>query len=264
MQGYIKLFRKTLGSSIFQDPFYFKLWMYCLMKASHKEHEQIVGNQMVTLQPGQFVIGRQALTEEMNRGMKPKQKQSELTWWRYLNNLEKWEMLNIKKTNKYSVITVSNWCNYQENEQEMNNKRTSDEQQLNTNKNVKNGKNEKKERQKFKYESSDMELAEKLLRLIEDNGEKLSPNYNLEKWANEFRLMRERDERTHEQIDYLIEWSQNHHFWKKNILSGDKIRKHYDQMVRQVKEEKGQDKPSSEPQKTPEQIEYEKLVRGEI
>ena len=37
MQGYIKLYRKTMCSPIWQDPYYFKLWMYCLMKATHKE-----------------------------------------------------------------------------------------------------------------------------------------------------------------------------------------------------------------------------------
>ncbi|MBT2601261.1 MULTISPECIES: hypothetical protein [unclassified Oceanobacillus] len=111
------------------------------MKASHKEREALIGNQVVALEPGQFVTGRKSLTEEMNKGMKPKFKQSEISWWRYLNNLEKFEMLNIKKTNKYSVITINKWYEYQQTEQQVNNKRTSNEHQMNTNKNVKNDKN---------------------------------------------------------------------------------------------------------------------------
>src|SRR5699024_9543343 len=66
-------------------------------------------------------------------------------WWRYLNNLEKWSMLNIKKTNKFSVVSILKWSDYQENEHQMNNKRTSDEHQMNTNKNVKNVKNVEEE-----------------------------------------------------------------------------------------------------------------------
>ena len=65
-----------------------------------------------------------------------------------MNNLQKREMLNIKKTNKYSVVSIVKWHEYQETEQQLNNNRTTDEQQLNTNKNVKNVKNEKKNTRK--------------------------------------------------------------------------------------------------------------------
>lgn len=145
MQGYIKLHRKLMESAIWSDPYYLKLWMYCLMKATHKEREMIFGNQVITLEPGQFITGRKSLTEDLNKGMKPKQRLNDSTWWRYLNNLEKFEMLNIKKTNKYSVVSILKWSEYQETEHQMNNKRTSDEHQMNTNKNVKNDKNVKKE-----------------------------------------------------------------------------------------------------------------------
>lgn len=144
MEGYIKTYRKLMDSAVWQDPHYLKLWMYCLMKASHKEREILIGSQIVKLNQGEFVTGRKSLTDDLNKGMKPSLKLSELTWWRYLNNLEKFEMLNIKKTNKYSIISIVNWCLYQETEQQLNNNRTTVEQQLNTNKNVKNDKNEKK------------------------------------------------------------------------------------------------------------------------
>lgn len=132
-----------MESPVWNDPHYLKIWMYCLMKASHKKREILIGNQIVNLEPGQFITGRKSLSDDLNKDMKPKQRQSEISWWRYLNNLSKWEMLNIKKTNKYSVISINKWCDYQESEQQMNNKRTTDEQQLNTNKNVKNVKNDK-------------------------------------------------------------------------------------------------------------------------
>lgn len=143
MQGYIKAYRKLMCSPIWQDPYYLKLWMYCLMKATHKERDQLVGNQMIQLKQGEFITGRTALSDDLNKGMKPKQRQSEITWWRYLNNLEEWDMLNIKKTTKYSVVSISKWSDYQESEQQMNNNRTTNEQQVNTNKNEKNVKNDK-------------------------------------------------------------------------------------------------------------------------
>lgn len=144
MQGYIKLYRKTMCSPIWNDLYYIKLWMYCLMKASHKSHQHFIGNQIVILNPGEFITGRSALAGDLNKGMKTSQKLSEISWWRYLTNLEKWGMLNIKKTNKYSVVSIINWTEYQEMDQQLNNRRTSDEQEMVTNNNDKNEKNEKK------------------------------------------------------------------------------------------------------------------------
>ena len=51
-----------------------------------------------------------------------------------------------------------------------------------------------------------MEHAKLLFQLIlETNSEHKEPNF--EKWANEFRLIRERDKKTNQQIVYLLEWS---------------------------------------------------------
>lgn len=118
MQGWIKLHRKLLENPIFNDPHLLKLWVYCLLKATHKERKQIVGKQMVELQPGQFVTGRFILAEEYNKGAKPKDIVSDRTLWRWLKFLEECEFLSIKSTTKYSVVTINNWDKYQENDQQ--------------------------------------------------------------------------------------------------------------------------------------------------
>ena len=85
-------------------------------------------------------------------------------------------------------------------------------------------------RSKLKFETQHLKLAELLYKQIKNN----LPNYpekDLEKWANEFRLMMERDKREGEEIQDLIIKTQNHHFWKKNILSPSKLRKQYDRLV---------------------------------
>lgn len=130
-----------MNSPVWSDPNYLKLWMYCLMKATHKEREIIVGNAVVTLEPGQFITGRESLADDLNKGAKPKQRLSEKTWYRYLENLERWQMLTINKTNKYSVISILKWAEYQGNDHQMSNKSPSDDHQMSTNKNVKNVKN---------------------------------------------------------------------------------------------------------------------------
>ncbi len=138
MQGWIKLHRKLLDNPIFNDPHLLKLWVYCLLKATHKERKQIVGKQMVELQPGQFVTGRFILAEEYNKGAKPKDIVSDRTLWRWLKFLEECEFLSIKSTTKYSVVTINNWDKYQENDQQTSSKRPANDQQMSTNKNVKN------------------------------------------------------------------------------------------------------------------------------
>lgn len=226
-----------MHSPIWQDPYYLKIWMYCLMKASHKEHEHLVGNQMVKLRPGEFVTGRKALADDLNKGVKPKQRQSEITWWRYLSNLEKWGMLNINKTNKYSVVSVVKWSDYQESEQQVNNKRTSNEHQMNTNKNVENGENGKKYSRKYIYDDTHYSIAVDFYKkILENNPEHKQPN--LESWANEIRLMMERDDRNERQIRYLMNWVQEDDFEMANVLSPAKLRKRFDQLVIKVKNQK--------------------------
>lgn len=144
MAGWIKLHRSLLKSAVFDDPQLLKLWLWCLLKATHTPRETVIEKQLVKLEPGQFPTGRFKLEEEFNRGTPKRKRVSAITLWRWLKKLEEWQMLNIKTYSKFSIVTVSNWTEYQQDEQQVNNRRTTDEQQVNTDKNVKNDKNEKK------------------------------------------------------------------------------------------------------------------------
>ena len=44
--GYIKLWRKTLESPVWQNPKLFRFWMWCLLKASRFDVD--MGKEMVT------------------------------------------------------------------------------------------------------------------------------------------------------------------------------------------------------------------------
>ncbi len=145
--GWIKLHRKIRNNDIFNDLQLLRLWMICLTEASHKAHELLVGKQVAKLHPGEFVTGRFDLHEMYNSGLKKKDRVSEITVWRWLKTLENGGFLNIKVNNKFSVVSILNWDIYQSNEQQidqqMNNKRSTNEQQMITNKNGKEIKNEK-------------------------------------------------------------------------------------------------------------------------
>ncbi|MEF2782785.1 MAG: DnaD domain protein [Clostridium sp.] len=153
-KGYIKLYRQIQDTSIWADSNKLKLWLLCLLKATHDGRTQIVGNQTINLEPGQFITGRNDIADDFNRGAKRCCSVDGQTLFRWLKLFENLKMLNIKSTNKYTIVTLLNWDKYQSNEQQMNIKRTSNEHQMNTNKNEKNDKNDLKE-ENFKEEKSD-------------------------------------------------------------------------------------------------------------
>lgn len=103
--GYIKVSRDLLGSRIFGNEKLLKVWIWCLLKAAHKEHEQMIGMQKVLLRPGQFVFRRPRAASELGL--------TESTVWRLMNFLKAENSLDIKTSNKYSVVTLINWGFYQ-------------------------------------------------------------------------------------------------------------------------------------------------------
>ncbi|EAE1298266.1 hypothetical protein EP04_01780 [Listeria monocytogenes] len=242
MDGYIALHRKIIDSWIWQDPEFYRLWSYCLIKASFKERDVFIGQQIVNLKPGQFVIGREKLEAKMNIGLqKPR---SALTWWRRLQKLENDKMLNIKSNNKYSIITIVNWelyqsdsaSNEQQTEQQTNNRRTTDGQQMNTNNNVNKDNNVNKENntRTNKFDEVHLQIANYFVQEIKKN----IPQFRqpkIDNWANVIRLMMERDNRTQAQIEYLIKWVQQDEFEMGNVLSPIKLRKRFDALVIKAK-----------------------------
>ncbi|WP_173915941.1 DnaD domain-containing protein [Halobacillus sp. Marseille-Q1614] len=124
MQGWIKLHRKIIQSEIFENEKMLKIFIYCLTKSSHKNTESRVGRQKVQLKPGQFIFGRKKAASELNM--------NESTVRDYLKILEEDDVITILSTNKYSVITVENWANYQSNDEEYDNKSSADNQQKNS------------------------------------------------------------------------------------------------------------------------------------
>jgi len=115
------------------------------MKANHKGAKFMFNNTEIELKSGQFVTGRKSLSNET--GIEESKIQ------RALNVFENSKMIEQQTNSRSRLITITYWDSYQQDEQQMNSKRTADEQQMNTNKNVKNNKNDKN----VKIYSSDFE-----------------------------------------------------------------------------------------------------------
>lgn len=79
------------------------------------------------------------------------------------------------------------------------------------------------------FSNDDLKAAEWIFHLIR----KLNPSFKepkFESWANDIRLMRERDNRTHKDICELFQWANQDRFWSVNILSPATLRAKWDQL----------------------------------
>lgn len=248
MDGYIKLFRKTLSSDVFRDPDLLKLWVYSLSKASHIDRIIEFEGELVAIEKGQYITGRKVLTKEYNEKVPPKKVVPDTTLWNWLKKLEKMGNIKIESapSRKYSIVTISKWVDYQINENmervitqpkaegsdDMSEFIQAGEELAATDSPVK-GKTPKRIYVKGEVE---YDLSARLFYwMLKNNPNAKKPDP--QKWADSFRLIIERDKRDPEEIKSLIDWSQNHDFWMGNILSPDKLRKQYDTLFIQRKVE---------------------------
>lgn len=105
-RGYVKVYRKALDKKWLSNHKLWVVWTYCLMKASHKKTEVLVGMRVIKLEPGQFVFGLKVASKDLRI---PK-----TTIYRILKFLKSEGNLSIKAENKFSIITVMNWERYQD------------------------------------------------------------------------------------------------------------------------------------------------------
>jgi hypothetical protein len=106
INGYIKLYRKLIQSSVFQDEKLLKVWLWCLMKASYKDRKFMHGNNEVSVRAGQFICGTRSAADELNM--------SASTVYRKLKLLRKMNQIDTKVKRYFTVVTIINWHTYQD------------------------------------------------------------------------------------------------------------------------------------------------------
>jgi hypothetical protein len=105
MQGWIKLHRKLTEKGYYKKSQYVHLWVHLLLKANHKPNEFMWNGETIIIKEGQLLTGRKELQKETGI--------SESTLERILQMLENEHQIKQQKTNKFRIITVINWKNYQ-------------------------------------------------------------------------------------------------------------------------------------------------------
>ena len=146
MDGWLKLYRSILDSAVFQDAEILKVWIWLLCNVAFEQHDTVCYGKVIHLKPGQIATGRKRIAQctDLNENKVYRA----LTVLKSLGNIE------IKATNKYSIITVVNWDKYQDenvkrtSSEQQNNSKTTTEEQHDDSKRTqhKNGKNGKKEK----------------------------------------------------------------------------------------------------------------------
>lgn len=130
MEGWLKLHRSIMDKAYYKkDSEKVHLWIHILISASHSGREEMFAGKPIFCNPGQFTTGRNQLS--LLTGINNSKIERILTYF------EKTEhQIEQQKSNVNRLITVLNWDKYQLTEQrieqQVNNDRTTTEQQLNT------------------------------------------------------------------------------------------------------------------------------------
>ena len=148
-QGWISIHRKIKDSAIYKDSQAVHLWLHLILSANHKTNNILIGNQTIEVPRGSLLTGRKSLASAT--GIHESKVQ------RLLKLFEKERQIEQQTFSKFRLISITNYNSYQDNEQQVNSKRTATEQQLNTNNNVYNNVKNKSNLKKLPKRDEDLE-----------------------------------------------------------------------------------------------------------
>ncbi len=131
--GWVSIHRKLIESPIYSDSQAVHLWLHLLLLASHADGEFVHNGQLKTIKRGQILTGRLSISSQTGI--------NESKVERLLTLFEKLGMIEQQKNSKNRLISITKYDLYQQSEQQLNNKRTTNEQQMNTYNNDNNDNN---------------------------------------------------------------------------------------------------------------------------
>lgn len=274
-KGFALIHRQFMDSRLYRDSQAVHLWLHLILKANHTDEEVNTDIGMMIVRRGQMITGRPTLVSET---FIPDNKVKSL-----LRTFESKGMINIEsKGRKFSLISIVKYDDFQSQNcptdvQRMSNANASenaplsdvcptDVQRLSINNNNILNTNvfndrpriSKSSPRKAKPEAAvsspkgdkwgtadDLKAAQWIFQLIT----RISPSAkipNWSGWANDVRLMREQDNRTHSDICQMFKFANQDSFWKSNILSPAKLREKWTQLEAK-RNTQGQGKPSGRP-----------------
>lgn len=104
-EGWIKLHRAIRKNWIWEDPLKLKWWLDILLQANHQERKILIGNEIVLIERGSFHTSTIKLSERWKVDRK--------TVKRFLDLLQKDNMITLKTSKKGTTLKISNYKDYQ-------------------------------------------------------------------------------------------------------------------------------------------------------
>lgn len=136
MDGWIKLHRKIIEWEWYQDNTTLKVFIHCLFLANHKDKKW----KGILIKKGSFITSR----KNFAKGCGLSVQQVRTSW----DKLKSTSEITSETSSQYTIITINNWDEYQQSNQQSNQRVTSDQpasnQRVTTTNNDKNEKKEKK------------------------------------------------------------------------------------------------------------------------
>src|SRR5690554_3740915 len=172
-KGFIKLHRKIQDHWLYEEKrafSKFEAWIDMLLMANHKENKVVLGNELITVERGQFITSIRKLGERWGW--------SNTKVTNFLEILKRDEMITYKKDTKKTVITIVNYGIYHDSENTKTTRERHDKDtkatREHTNKNEKNVKNDKEDINTFtQIENLRQRYSEKQRKALDDYFEML-------------------------------------------------------------------------------------------
>lgn len=105
LNGFITLHRKVLDNPIWKNPNLSHLLITLILLANHEEKKILFNGQNITIKRGEVVTGRNQLSDKT--GINPNSLKD------YLKILKNLEIITIKSTNKFSIVSLVKYNQYQ-------------------------------------------------------------------------------------------------------------------------------------------------------
>ncbi|WAA10820.1 DnaD domain-containing protein [Fervidibacillus albus] len=253
MSGWIKLHRDIFDSDIWHDVTTFRLFIYLIGQASHKDGMKVGG---IELKRGQYIRSYRKLADDLSykegRGYK---KYSLSTIKNSVNKLVTAERVNVQETELGTLFTIINYSKYQDFEEENGESPNTQIEKVRTNTEL--TPNEVRTNPEQKQELKNERIKEYIttttgnpIQLFEKLLCRLSPVQmeSLLQWQDDFgdpdiineaiRIADNRNKRTFAFVEYLLkEWANN------NLDSLDRVKAYEQEKFNKIKTKPYQPKP---------------------
>lgn len=247
---YFKIYRKLFENGLWSDPICLRLFLWILGHAVYEPKG--LSYSAVKVKRGQYLRSYRKLQEDLEYVHNRQVKQYPLmTISRAVDKLVQMGIITKLETELGTLFTILNYEKYQSigTKNEGNDERFKQpivelDTELGTTCEQPDDNNKKGNKVKYLYSpnSAELRLANLLFGLIRERNPKHKLP-NLQIWAKHINYLIRIDNRSTDEIERVIRWSQKDSFWQNNILSTDKLRKQFDHLC--LKMQKGEGSLSS-------------------